>query len=151
MSGCKVCGLPTTSASGICDDCLEAIRRDLTHAAHLPAPEPVEAREAFETWAITEGIEIAKWDGKHPGWSGYQSREASKTWRCWQAAQSALARENEGLRVRLRHYAVKEEFDYPAERPVSCGMFCQECKENVSNDGLTGHAAGCLTTPAGGA
>jgi hypothetical protein len=44
----------------------------------------------------------------------------------------------------LRQFAVHEEFDYPGDAPVSCGMYCDICHQHVSDDRIHGHAETCL-------
>lgn len=56
---------------------------------------------------------------------------------------AALEAENEKLRRELAEFAVHEEFDFPGDSPVSCGLHCQICGETVEADG-SGHADTCL-------
>jgi hypothetical protein len=49
---------------------------------------------------------------------------------------------NEQLKVALAGYAVTMSYDYPAEAPVECGLWCDLCKEHI-DDGV-GHKPTCL-------
>ncbi|MDO9364648.1 MAG: hypothetical protein Q7T60_17100 [Sphingopyxis sp.] len=56
------------------------------------------------------------------------------------AAKDALIA---GLRTRLGLYAIREEFDYPAEVPEFCGYWCEDCKDHIEADG-SAHGEKCL-------
>lgn len=48
------------------------------------------------------------------------------------------------LEAALRRQAVKEDFDYPTEVPVSCGFYCDLCEEETDAAGIYGHGSDCL-------
>lgn len=58
------------------------------------------------------------------------------------AALTAAEAEVGRLRVRLGHWAITEEFDYPGDAEEFCGYWCHECKDHVEADG-SGHGKEC--------
>lgn len=62
----------------------------------------------------------------------------------WADAIEARERETGRLREALRKFAIRMEYDYPGDTPEPCGLWCDLCRQHVSDDGTSGHDSNCL-------